>query len=131
MSDIRIRNQTQDRFAEISKNLVRSTTASAALARLDSSDDGVIPPTWKSRLATTLFFGLTGLWLIVLFWRLVDGPRRTSAQHLATWLEGKDLRSCELWEFDSGSECGYALLRNGDVKDFWLYCDYQATDCGR
>lgn len=118
-----------ERYAEISRSLTRSTTVDAAVSRLDQNETAGLPEGLSAKLITTLLLVFTGLWVVLLFWRLVDGPRGTSAVHFSAWLKGKDLKSSELWEFDSGSECGYALLNDGVVVDFWLYYDYQATEC--
>ncbi len=60
-----------ERCAEISKSLIRSTTIEAAVSRLDQNETVGLPEGLRAKLFTTLLFVFTGLWIVLLFGRLV------------------------------------------------------------
>ncbi len=117
-----------ERLDEIARSLVRRVSVDTAMERLDESDRLPVSSSWYARLFECLIFLVTGLWLVVVFWWFVDGRRESTKKVFAAWLEGKDLNSHELWEFDSGSEMGYALVQDSQVLDFFLWMDYVATE---
>lgn len=71
----------------------------------------------------------SGIFIVLLIRRIVSGPSISSAQSLRQWLAERDLSTNELWEYDTAGdswenlhgECGYALVRDGRVIDFWMY----------
>jgi len=117
------------RLKEVTSWLQRRVSLGDACARLTADDRNVVHPTVLQRTFEWALLICTGIALVCLMRRIVNGPTLTSAEHLRSWLALRDYSSDELWKYDTGGdsledlggECGYAVVREGEVIDFWLY----------
>lgn len=120
---------SDERLNEITAWLQRRVTPEEASVRLVEDDRNVIEPTVLQRIIEGVFFICSGFFIVLLIRRIVSGPSISSAESLRQWLAKRDLTSHELWEYDTAGdswenlhgECGYALVRDGRVIDFWMY----------
>ena len=84
-----------------------------------------------SRTLNAVLTIVTGLWLFDLYWRLKDGPRHPVAPRFAKWAEQNMQPNDQLWRYDTGGdswemlagECGFVIMRDGDVHDFWMHLE--------
>jgi membrane protein required for beta-lactamase induction len=117
-----------ERLAEITSWLQKRIAPEEAIAALEAFNASVIEPTVRQEIVEGLFLLFTGLWIAGVFWRIVDGPRRTSVDCFRAWIADHDLSADELWKYDTGGDswenlhgdCGYAIVRRGVVLDFWM-----------
>jgi hypothetical protein len=118
-----------ERLAEITSWLQKRISPEEVIAALDADDAIVKKPAMWERLVEGLILLVSGLWIILLYRRIVDGSRRASSEYFREWLVNHDLSSAELWEYDTAGdswenlqgECGFAIVRDGVIVDFWMY----------
>lgn len=126
--DIKYVDLSYDRIGAISRWLTKRVTPMEAVEAVAERDK--IPTTLPTLvrcmefLARLLFF----LWVFDLLRHIQEEPPRTERGSFSNWVIENLQDSDELWEYDSGpeceksgcDECGYAIVRNGEVVDFWV-----------
>src|SRR5205085_1547279 len=123
-----VTSRRSERLAEITSWLQKRLTPEEAIAALEAFDASVVKPTVRQQIVEGAFMVLTGIWIICLYRRIVDGPGQTSSECFRAWIADHDLSTDELWIYDTGGdswenlhgECGYAVVRSGVVLDFWM-----------
>ena len=123
-----VTSRRSERLAEITSWLQKRITPEEAIAALEEFDASVMKPTVRQQVVEGVFIALTGIWIICLCRRIIDGPGRTSSECFRAWIADHDLSADELWKYDTGGdswenlhgECGYAIVRRGAVLDFWM-----------
>ena len=123
-----VTSRRSERFPEITSWLQKRITPGEAIAALEAFDASVIKPTVRQQIFEGVFVVLTGIWIMCLCRRIVDGAGRTSSECFRAWIAAHDLSAFELWKYDTGGdswenlhgECGYAIVRRGVVVDFWM-----------
>ena len=120
---------SEARLDEIRPWLQKRVSLEVACARLIADDDKVVSRTVLQLLLDWALLICTGGAFVCVIRRIVNGPTPTSTEYLRSWLEANDYSSYELWEYDTGGdswenlhgECGYAVVHEGKVVDFWMY----------
>ncbi|MBL8849545.1 MAG: hypothetical protein JNG89_07670 [Planctomycetaceae bacterium] len=117
------------RLKEVTRWLRRQISLDDACARLTFDDQNVVHRKWYWTLFEWTLLVCTGIALVCLYRRIRDGRVRASEEYLREWIESGGYSADALWEYDTGGdswenlcgECGYAIVRDGKVIDFWMY----------
>lgn len=96
--------------------------------RLTEDEQNVVHLTVLQRVLEWVLLIGTGIAIVCLIRRIANGPTKTLAERLRSWLSASAEISDELWEYDTGGnswenlhgECGYAIVRGGRAIQFWM-----------
>ena len=119
------------RAKEILRWLDRKVTADEAIAEIRRDEEHIQRVAIPKPLLVRFIWIAIGGFVVDLFWRIVDGPRRSGSDLFCDWVSRFDLSKLELWKYDTGGdsweqlhgESGFAVVADGALVDFWMWSE--------
>ena len=117
------------RSDEILQWLERRVTTAEAISEIRGDEEHIARVAVPEPLVFRIVWIAIGGFLIDLFWRVVDGPRRSGSEQFRDWASRFDFSRVELWKYDTGGdswerlcgESGFAVVEDGNLIDFWMW----------